>query len=281
MTRITIRAGRRASVPSPTTSFSFGIVPYMHKEDRQVFGGIRGCASCPAVFVLKDDNHVSITKQWQYYLLAINPSMTLENVFLLLDNNLAFTNSTGFRNDGDPRADYFHNRNTTDGSKPPQFDKVRTCSRNSLTGVEQYSLVQALKNTQIALQARQRGFSGVRKALVEKNVLNVRTFDSRFAPPLKFGRSYPSTISQINPDDYLYLPQYNREMFIVANIVNRSGEVVQFPRGGLYSWTGDSTTYSFLPHISNPAYGPVLYSLDRLSRLPVGSPVPRPYRMDG
>lgn len=218
----------------------------MHKEDRDVFGYLRSCAPCPAVFVLKDDNHNPINKQWQYYLLAINPAMTRENVFLLLDNNLAFTNSTGFRNDGDPRADYFHDLNLT--HKSPQFDKVRTCSRNCVTGVEQ------------------------------NGMLNVKTFDVRNAPPLKPGRSYPLTIAEINPDDYLYTPRYNREMFIVANIVNGEEEVVQFPRGGLYSWTNDNTPYSFLPLVSNPTYGPVLVPLSRFRKLPIDSAVPPPYR---
>jgi len=266
--------------PLPPTSFTPGIIPYMQTEDRIAFGYIRSCASCPAVFVMKDDNHVLITKQWQYYMLAINPAMTLEDVYLLLDNNLAFCNSTGFRNDNDPRADWFHNRDL--GCKPPQFDKVRICSRNAVTGVEQYSLVQAIKAVGNVLQARLRAGIGtladVRAAILTK-VLNVSTFDSRFAPPLKPGRIYPTKISEINPDDYLYLPRYNREKFIVANIVNRAGEVVQFPRGGLYSWTEDNTPYSFLPIISNPTYGPVLYTIDRnLIKLPIGSSVPSPYR---
>lgn len=218
----------------------------MHREDGEVFGGIRSCAPCPAVFWLKDDSHNPITKQWQYYLIAMNPAMDIEDVYLLLDNNLAFTNSMGFRNDGDPRQDWFHNRDLT--AKPPQFHKVITCSRNVITGMEQ------------------------------NGMLNVKTFDIRNAPPLKPGRFYPRNISEINPDDYLYLPRYSREMFIVANIVNREGEVVQFPRGGLYSWTNDNTPYSFLPLCSNPTYGPVLYPLSKLRKLPQDAPVPSPYR---
>jgi hypothetical protein len=114
--------------------------------------------------------------------------------------------------------------------------------------------------------------------LTGKNVLKVQTFDSTKPPPLKEGRNYPSNISQINPDDYLYMPQYNREMFLVANIVSADSEVVQFPRGGLYSWTRDNTPYSFMPHVSHPGYGDILYPLDNLVKLPLGSPVPSPYR---
>lgn len=237
---------KQTTNPLPSTSFTPGTTPYMHKEDREVFGYLRSCAPCPAVFVLKDDNHNLITKQWQYYMLAINPAMTLEDVFLLLDDGLAFTNSTGLRNGSDPRQDWFHDRDLQ--YKPPQFDKVRTCSRNCVTGTEQ------------------------------NGMLNVKTFDIRNAPPLKPGKSHPTTIAEINPDDYLYLPRYNREMFIVANIVNREEEVVQFPRGGLYSWTNDNTPYSFLPLCSNPTYGPVLVPLERFRKLPTDSPVPSPYR---
>ena len=276
MTNVTISI---RSQPSPTTSFSLGIVPYMHREDVQIRGYIRSCAPCPAVWTLSEDSHTNITKQWQYYMLAINPNMSLDNVRLLLDNNLAFCNETGLRNRSDPRADYFYSQNLTE--KPPQFDKVRTCSRNCLTGVEIYSLGTALKATKNVLQgflwSRKGTLQDVRDA-ISTRVLSVKTFDSRSNPPLKPGRTYPRTISEIDPADYLYTPQHHREMFIVANIVNRSGEVSQFPRGALYSWTQDSTIYSFLPHISNPTYGKVLCLLDNLIKLPVNSDVPRPYR---
>ena len=82
----------------------------------------------------------------------------------------------------------------------------------------------------------------------------------------------------MNPDDYLYLPEHDREKFLVANIVNNAGEVLQFPRGGLYSWTGDQTPYSFLPHISNHSYGDVLYPLANLLPIAASAPIPSPYR---
>lgn len=281
MSRITISISDKPDIPTgPSTSYSPGIVPYVHLGDKEVNGFIRSCASCPAVWVMKDDNHALITQQWQYYMLAINPSMTLENVFLLLDNNLAFTNSTGFRQDLDPRADYFHNKNTADGSKPPQFDKIRTCSYNTVTGIEEFSLVTALKTTASLLQPRvgasKATLADVRQAISTK-VLTVRTFDSRLRPPLKPGRSYPTRISEIDASAYLYLPQHNREMFIVANIVNRAGAVTQFPRGGLYNWTGDGTPYSFLPHISNHFYGKVQVKLDKFKKLEKDAAVFRPY----
>lgn len=234
---------------SVTTSAITQPVPpvqlYMQKEDTGVFGGIRSCAPCPAVFVLKTEPHVFLTKQWQYFLIAINYSMDLGSVASLLHYRYAFCNFTGFGDPTDLRANFITGHNMF--YKSPQFDKVRTCSRNVLTGTEVG------------------GF------------LKVKTFDSRNPPPLKPGKDYPKTISEINPDDYLFMPRTHREMFLVANVVMSDGRVMQFPRGGLYEWTGDNDPYSFLPHISNPDYGSVLYPLKNLIKLPLGSPIPSPY----
>jgi len=221
-------------------------VLYQVREDKELFGYIRSCAPCPAVVILKDDPHTTLNEQWQYYLRAINYAMTLENVYLLLDHHLAFANNTGFRKESDPKADYFHRLDLD--RKPPNLDKVRTCSRSVLTGQ------------------------------VVGDKLKVTTFDSRQPPPLKTGRSYPSWIENVNPNDYLYMPQTFPWMFLVANIVNKAGYVVQFPRGGLYEWTKDNTPYSFLPHISNPSYGAVLYPLSNLRALSSTEPIPSPYR---
>jgi len=271
------RLVERTSPPPPPA-----VQLYMHKEDREVFGSIRSCAPCPAVMVLKDDPHAIMTQQWQYFIRAINYNMTLENAYLLLDSALAFANRTGFRH-GRIRADYFHNKDLS--AKPPQLDKVRTCSRNVLTGVEQYSLMQTLREvTAIAGnigKRRVRSFLAARNAFVESvtasvNVLKVKLFDSRQNPPLKPGRSYPNDISKVNPDDYLYMPQTHPELFIVANIVNAKGEVVQFPRGALYPWfLGGKTPASFMPHVANFGYGDVLHPLWKLQKV---DSVPSPYR---
>jgi hypothetical protein len=215
---------------------------WMHREDREVFGGVRSCAPCPAVMVLKDDPHVVFSEQWQYYLLAINPGMTRENVMLLLDYRLAFANRTGLTNPNDPRADYITGKHLD--KAPPQLDKVRTCSRNVLTGT------------------------------IVGDKLKATMFDSRQPPPLKPGRMYPTKVIDVNPDNYLYLPRTHPWMFLTANIVNQSGDVVQFPRGAVYSWAG-MTPRSFMPHISNPSYGDVLVPLSRLVRV---TAVPSPYR---
>lgn len=269
---------KRPSPPQPHT-----VQYYMQREDKEVFGSIRSCAPCPAVFVMKDDPHARISQQWQYYLYAINYNMTVENVFLILDQALAFANKTGFRH-GNIKADYFHNKDLN--APLPSFDKVRTTSRSVVTGTERFSLIQAFKETSammIQMKSRQTSFRGVQHAfsnlLKEQNVLDVWTFDSREPPPLKPGKSYPKSIEQVNPGDYLYLPQFDREKFLVANIVNARGEVVQFPRGALYDWIdGGRTPYTFVPHISNHGYGPISYPMSRLLKIPFGSPPPRAYR---
>lgn len=230
---------------------------YMHKEDEAIGGDIRSCAPCPAVWVMSDDPHAKVTRQWQYYLRAINYNMTLENVYLLLDDGLAFSNGgagyPSLSNPGD-KADFFFNRNTS-STRFPNLDKVRTTSRSVLTGV--VVLVGGMPH------------------------LKVKVFDSRYNPPLKPGYGYPRDISEVNPDAYRYMPETHPEMFLVANIVNRRGEVVQFPRGALYPWFEEGNTIaSFVPHIANLAYGDILYPLTRLSKVPLGSPKPSPYRHD-
>lgn len=256
---------------------------WMHLEDKAAQGYIRPCAPCPAVWVLKDDQHVEIDEQWQYALVGANSRMTLENIMLLMDYRLAFANRTGVTNPNDPRADFITDKYTT--RKPPQQDKVRSTSRSVLTGAQAYSLAVALRETFAALGetlARRQSFATLRgsfrQTLTAQNVLRVTTFDSRQPPPLKPGRSYPGRVQDVNPDDYLYSPRTHPWMFLVANIVNRSGEVVQFPRGAVYPWTGDNTPRSFWFHIANPTYGDVTYPLSRLWRVPDNQPVPSPYR---
>lgn len=224
---------------------------WMHKEDKDIStsswgGGIRPCAPCPAVWVLKDNPNTVITQQWQYFIRAINYNMSVSDCQFLLEDQRAFANGTGFiSRDKSGRADYFNNRDLD--KELPRLDKVRTCSRSVLTG------------------------------RVVGDYLNVTTFDSRQPPPLKPGRSYPTDISNVNPDDYLIMPRTHPWMFLIATIVNKAGECVQFPKGAVYDWTNDGHPRSFMPHISNhdPKLGGVWYPLSNLTRV---SSVPSPYR---
>lgn len=248
-----------ASAPTGTMQY------YMHKEDKDsgVFLNsdkkptVRSCAStggCPAVFVLKEPTlKVTLTKQWQYYLIAINYRMELQYVADILDTALAFANGTGFREE--PMRNYILGKdlNVVDSrGRPvlPKLDKDRTCSRNLLTGT------------------------------VVANTLKLRTMNGNMPPPLKPGRTYPAVIADIDLDDYLYTPQHNPEMFVVANMVaTKPGgltSVSPFPRGAIYEWTNDNLPRTWLPLVSNET---IYYPLSKLVKLPLGSPLPSPYRI--
>jgi hypothetical protein len=252
---------------------------WMHKEDATVFGAVRNCAPCPAVMVLLDDGHAIFNEQWQYFVRAINYAMSMQYVSKIFGSGRAFFNGTGFTGR--------HNWLTgEDADQPdPNADKVRTCSRNVLTGTPQYSLVQALRMALTLAESiilRRQTFAGFRAsfaALVSTNVLNVTTFDSRTPPPLKAGRTYPRRVEEIRPDDYLITPASHPWMFAVANIVNKSGEVVPWPNGGYYPWTGDGQPRTWLPLVSNHGYGDVLVPLSRLQAVAPEEAIPSPYKM--
>lgn len=252
----------------------------MHKEDIHVpdsswGGGIRPCAPCPAVWVIKDDGHAKISEQHQYFLRAANYNMTLRNVYLLLDDALAFANKTGFINIDNPgKKDYFFRR--LDFAELPKYDKVRTTSRSLMTGKVEYSLMVALSQTFMAIRRKELRPSLIGESLTSSNVLSVTTLDSRVPPPLKEGRSYPSRVEDANIDDYLYSPRTHPWMFMVANITNREGETVQFPRGAAYPWFDGGRTYvSYVPYTANHAYGPFRLPLSRVVKV---TEVVSPYR---
>jgi hypothetical protein len=231
---------------------------WMHKEDRDTdlwnFGA-RPCAvgGCPAVFVLNEPNlKTKLDKHWQYYLIAMNHNMTLENISLLLHFQLAFANGTGVGDDSDPRRDYIleRNLNAVDSRGNPAYpslDKDRTCSRNVLSGIEM------------------------------GDSLMVKTFNGNEPPPMKVGKNLPATRAEINIDNYLYNPKDHPWMFVVANTVTyKSGNqtsVAPFPRGAQYSWTGNNSLYSFLPLISRES---IIYDKNYLTKV---TTIPSPYRI--
>lgn len=223
-----------------------GLPPlFMHREDKEALGGIRSCAPCPAVFVLNEPNtKVKLTMDWQFYIRAINYNMTLEHVCALLGYERAFTNNTGFGDENNPRVNFLTNNNL--GCEYPRFDKDRCCSRTVMTGTK----------------------------TPDGKSLIIKTFNGNASPPMKEGKPHPQTLSEINIDDYLYNPRDHPYMFLVANIVNADGTVVQFPNGGLYEWTGNDPMV-FLPLVSDEL---ITYPMDNLIELPLGSPIPSPYR---
>lgn len=248
-------------IPSGTMQY------YMQKEDIEsgVFLNeegnpkLRDCAysgGCPAVFTFMNPLlKVTLDKHWQFYLIAINYHMTLENVSKLLDKSLAFCNGTGFRSE--PMRNYILgvDLNVVDArGRPvyPKFDKDRTCSRSVMTGIEVGS------------------------------TLRVLTLDGNQPPPLKPGKTYPQEIGAIRPDDYLYHPKHpeHRHLFFAANVVaskpGGQSSVAPFPRGAIYDWTGDNLPYSWMPHVSRHV---IYYPLSRVRKLGLGSPIPSPFRI--
>ena len=225
---------------------------YQHKEDRDVFGYVRNCAvgGCPAVFVLNEPKlKTKMTKDWQYYLIAINYGMDLVDIAALLDYRLAFANQTGLRNPNKPKRNWIEEKNLN-ANDDPSLDKDRTCSRNVLTGE------------------------------VAGETLRIKMFDGNKPPPMKLGKKLPQTIAEIRIEDYLYNPRDNREMFCVANTVSvkekDNTSVAPFPRGAIYEWTGDNLPYTFIPHVSREI---IYYPLQFLIKVPVQDGLPSPYRI--
>jgi len=251
---------------------------WMIQEDPVLFGKIRDCAPCPAVVILKDDPHAAFDKYWQFAQRAWNYNIPLRYISPNYGTTLAFFNRTGFPG--------HHNWITGDDADQPnpRADKVRSCVRNVITGEPSYSLLQALKDTvtlAMSLVSNRPSVASFRKsfaAVITQNVLKVQTFDSRQPPPLKPGRAQPERVEDIDIDDYEITPRTHRWLFVVENIVNKSGLVKPFDHGALYDWMADGNYYTFLPLISNHGYGDVLYPLAKLLRIGPDAPIPSPYR---
>jgi hypothetical protein len=208
----------------------------MHKDDLAIFGAPRACSPCPSVFPYLDDK-VVVTRQWQYFIRAINMGMTLQYVAAKFGPALAFCN----RPVDDLRADWLQGKNTT--RPDPDFDRVRTCSRSILTGT-----------------------------VIGQDLIATMMDGNRY-PPMKPGRMYPARVEDINPDDYLYMPQTHRWLFFVANRITKDGQTVPFPNGAVYDWTGDGRPYTWMPHVARRE---VRIPLINLVRLPEGF-IPGPY----
>lgn len=229
---------------------------WMHKEDLIILGRIRPCASdpdvispgtkgCPAVWVLDEPNlKVQLNKYWQFYLVAINYNMIPKKVSDVLEYGKALTNGTGFGDPDDPRRNYITEEDV--GEPLPAFDKDRTMSRSMLSGIE------------------------------DGNDLIVRTLNGNLPPPLKAGKRQPETLSEINPDDYLYMPETDWDLFFACNIINLQGKVIQFPNGGLYPWFfGGTHPVVWMPHVSREST--IRYPKSNLLKLPLGTDRIFPY----
>ena len=232
---VRLLAPATARTPDPQTA---EVPLWQHKEDRGAFGLIRNCAPCPAVFTMHE-SRVTVTKEWQFFIRAINLGMSIQHVAALFGPTKAFTN----RDPEDDRANYLLGSNLD--APELEFDKVRTCALSVVSGE------------------------------VQGDMLRVDTMDGSKPPPLKSGRIQPQSVEDVNPDDYLFTPQTHRHLFFVANIVRSNGNVRPFPHGALYPWTNDGQFYTWMPHVSR---FPVQYPLSRLMRLPSGAPILIPYQ---
>ncbi len=240
---------------------------WQQKEDRdspQFHDKTRSCTQklgggCPAVYVLLDDPHVRLTQQWQYFIRAINPQMSVHHVAALFGSKRAFCNRTGFGNHKNPRKDYLDvTNNVIEKDLPlPTFDKVRTCSRAVMMG---YSSVDT------------------------PGSVFIKTFNGKLDPPLNDPQNPPESLDKVNISDYVYTPESNRELFFVANIVKESGHVVPFPNGGIYPWTGDNKPYVWMPLVSavssidSDPSAPFYYvEYDKNELTPLGPNIPSPF----
>lgn len=218
--------GSRRFVPvQQEYSLPPGYVLAQYGEDEQVLGGIRACASggCPAVMVLNDAPDTIFTKQWQYFVYAINPGMSLAAVVALMGDAKALFNNTGFGSGTE-----FNNYLTgnINRGRDPRLDKLRTFAR-ATHAVMDY----------------------------DDTRYKVLTFDGNKPPPLVDGATYPNTLAEVRLDIYKYTPQRAPWMFMACNnIKNKPGgltSISPFANGAYYPWTvTPNEQFSFFPLVS-------------------------------
>jgi hypothetical protein len=246
-----VNSGLLSKKPIPKSTRSISGVPpglplWQHMDDHEL-GKDRPHPGDPAVFLFEESEaaRVDLTKEWQFFIRAINYKMPPDKVSAIFGNLKAFCNHTGLGDAAHPRADFIQGENLN--SPLPQLDKVRTCALSVMTGV------------------------------VEGEHLVVEMMNGSQPPPLKPGRVQPQRIEEIDPDAYLFTPWSNRYLFFAANRSVRGGrETKPFAHGAIYDYTLDGRPYTWLPHVK-PAGLKVRYPLSRLHRLPPNSEIPSPY----
>jgi hypothetical protein len=237
MPSLTIDLNLRLGYPSPEPVFP-PRVPLWQVRDSAFIGPT---TARPAIVTLLAQP-VDVTQDWQYYLRALNPGMSVQHVAAIMGWFRAFCNGTGVGDASDPRRNYLTGEDM-DANEDPQFDKVRSCIRSVVTGIE--------TETEVILDM----------------------LDGSSSPPMKPGKQLPQTLAEIRLADYLYSPQSHPWYFFAAVNVE-AGRVTPFPNGAVYSWTGDGKPYTFLPHVSRFA---VRMPKTLLRRLGDDEPIPSPY----
>lgn len=218
---------------------------------------VRDCAypgpdgnGCPAVFTIIDDADTKFTDQWQFYLMAINEGMRLNNISGLMGHTKALMNRTGVGNG---------NRNAILGTdlngETPKLDKLRTFALNSHAGTDDGTYVYLV------------------------------TMNGNNPPEMKVdpstGKPYPQprTKSEIVRSNYKYLPETHRHLFLdCSNVKVKPGGISYgpFDNGIRLPWTGDDEMHSFFPFVSRKAV--VKSPLAYWRKIPIGSPFPSPFR---
>lgn len=190
------------SEPPPDTGDLWQLLPSNGEGEPNPRKAAETLGSAPDIVVLRGSGEpVQLTKAWQLFLMALNPTMRPNNVAGLLGSNKAFTNSSGFPTPKRPqkRANYILGEALN--YPYPYFDKVRSCAYACHQGVEANGIVTFV------------------------------TLDGNEPPPMREGKSQPQSVADIRPDDYLYNPRDHKHLFFHATIVYRDGVIDPFPKG--------------------------------------------------
>lgn len=197
---------------------------YQMGDDFQILGKPRDCSyysSCPGVMVLLDEPDTFFTFDWQMYLVAINKGMRLNNIAEMMGNNTEFMNGTGV---GNNRRNYITGEDL-DAPLDPRLKKLLTCALNTHMGWD------------------------------DGTNMYLSYLDGNNPPPMKSGRPRPRNVNEVIPEDYLYLPQTHKWLFIDCNTVkwdnaNQRLDYGTAPNGLIRDWLGDNTPHIFFPLVS-------------------------------
>lgn len=227
---------------------------YQIGDDLQFRGEVRSCASigCPAVVVLIDEADTVFDKYWQYYEIAINWGMELNNIANLNREGTALMNNTGA---GVPdRRDWIMEENLS-APKDCQLDKLRSFCLNAHLGYDDgtYAYLEHM--------------DGNNPPLMKIN------------PATGIPYPQPESISEIVPNHYLMLPSdpvYRPYFLECTNVKWKPDQTLDygsFPHGVMGS---DGRLHTYFPFVSVKREVKVL--LSKVNKLPPGSPFPSPLR---
>lgn len=181
----------------------------------------------PAVvpLILDDRNDTFFTKDWQFYLVAINWEIYItlgdSSILALMGGTKAFMNGTGI---GDGRNDYITGK--TDRIKDPATDKFRSMCLNT-------HLCKEVGGMYVPL-----------------------ALDGNKPPPMKPGKPRPRTLEEIIPSDYLYHPKTHPWFFLDCNNVKwkpdtRTLDYGPFDKGATRDWMTDGIQHTFFPFVTS------------------------------